>query len=167
MRSLDILPIFAKTTSIRTTTEKTLHRAFVSGCLIDSDLQVVDILSERHAICQFSDQPVENFLKALRQTREQLFALRHLLQYLIGNGDLASDKVATWTGYYIGQTSEGAPNNILSRDLVLVMACLDIARRRIEIESVMLNISGHMHPTAPQSNMMTQSLVVHPKTSLP
>ena len=150
-----------------TTTEKTLHRAFVSGCLIDPDLKVVDILNERHAICHFSDQPVENFLKALRHTREQLFVLRHLLQSLIGNGDLASDKVAAWTGYCTGQTSEGAPSIILSKDLVLVMACLDIVRRRIDVENGMLSNSGHLRPTAPQVNMVAQTLVLHPKAPLP
>ena len=100
---------------------------FISGCWIDSDLQAVDTISERHAIRQFSDQPVENFLKALRQAREQLFALRHLLQYLIGDGDPANDKVATWTGHYPRQTREDAPGFILSKDLLRVMACLDIA----------------------------------------
>ena len=128
---------------LRTTTEEALQRAFVSGCLIDPDLKVVDILSERHALYHFSGQPVEKFLRALRHTREQLFVLRHLLQSLIGNGDLASDKVAAWTGCCNGQTSEGAPSIILSKDLVLVMACLDIVRRRIDVENGMFRSS---HP---------------------
>ena len=78
---------------------------------------------------------MERYSEALNHTRDQLFALRHLLRSLIGHGDVACDKVAQWTGYCADQTSETAPSITLGKDLLLVMACLDIVHRRIKLEN--------------------------------
>ena len=146
------------------TAEETRRKVLISGCWINPNLQAMDTISEMHAIRPFSDQPAEKVLEALQQAREQLFALRHLLQCLVGDGDPAKDIIATWTGHYTRQTREDAPGLILSKHLLHVKACLGLARRRIELISE--QISSHKVPTAPQA-AMTQSLLEQPETSQP
>ena len=133
------------------TAEETRRKVLISGCWIRPNLQAMDTINNMHVTCPVNDQPAEKVLEALQQAREQLFALRHLLQCLVGDGDPAKDIIATWTGHYTRQTKEDAPGLILSKHLLHVKACLGLARRRIELISE--QISSHKVPTAPQAAM--------------
>ena len=119
---------------LRTTAEAASRRAFASGCLVNPALGKVDTLSIRHAVHYFCGQPTKLFLRALRDTKRKLRTFKALLQSLIGNGELSSDKIAGWIGYSADYSSDITPGSILNEDLALVDACIDMVHRRRHVE---------------------------------
>ena len=134
---------------LKMTAEVSLYRTFTSGCLVASDLQTIDEKSKRYAVQLFEDQPSENILEVLAYTRDQLFALKHLLQFLIGH-----DKIAQWTGVYTTQGNRPAPSVILGKDLLLVMACLHTIQNKIQLKKETHNLECSQPVAASQEGSL-------------
>ena len=128
MRAIETLRL------LRTTAEAASSRAFASGCLVNPALGKVDTLSIRHAVHYFCGQPTKQFLRALRDTRRRLSTFKALLQSLIGNGEWSGDKIAGWIGHSTGYSGGTTPGSILSKDLALVNACINMVHIRRHVE---------------------------------
>ena len=99
-------------------------------------------------------QIVKKFLRALRHTKRKLEQLEQLLESLVGDGDPGNDKLAAWTNYQPDQTNTSvstSPGEILNRDLNLVQACLDIVKKRTEVEYSLLSTT----PSAAERQLVT------------